>query len=56
MQQPIIYNCPERCPIKKRCFIIKLEYPLKEQVIVLKKCDAKKGKDIRVTIGGERPP
>ncbi len=56
MQQPVIYNCPEQCPIKKHCFIIKVEYPLKERVVVLKKCDAQKGKDIRVAIGGEHSP
>lgn len=55
MVQPVIYNCPERCPIRKRCFIIKVEEALKEPLIVLKKCEAQKGKDIRVEIGGERP-
>jgi len=55
-----IYNCPVRCPIRKHCFIVKTEQELKEPLIILKKCDAEKGKDIRVSIGGEqsrvRPP
>lgn len=53
MLQPVIYYCPNKCPIKKRCFIIKVEKALKEPIFVLKKCDAIKGKDIRVKIGGD---
>lgn len=55
-----IYNCPMLCPIRKHCFIVKTESELTEPLIILKKCDAEKGKDIRVRIGGtrkrERPP
>ena len=59
-KQGYIYNCPEPCPIKKHCFIIKTEAELIAPIAVLKKCEARKGKDIRVEIGGEqdraRPP
>lgn len=51
-----IYRCSEKCPIKKKCFVIKtlskLPYPIK----VLLKCPAKQGKDIIITIGENRPP
>ena len=46
-----VYNCPVRCPIHKHCFIIKLEEELQTPLTVLKKCDAEKGKDIRIRIG-----
>lgn len=55
-----IYNCPVRCRIKKHCFVIKTEKEILEPLTVLKKCDAEKGRDIRIQIGGkqysERPP
>lgn len=55
-----IYNCPMRCPIGKSCFVVKTASELKEPLVVLKKCAAEKGKDIKVSIGGdqkrERPP
>lgn len=55
-----IYNCPAHCRIKKHCFVIKTEKEILEPLTVLKKCDAEKGRDIRIQIGGkqssERPP
>jgi hypothetical protein len=56
MEQAYIYNCPVKCPIHKHCFIIKLENKLEQPLTVLKKCDAEKGRDILVKIGGELPP
>lgn len=56
MSEPVIYRCPVQCPIKKSCFIIKVEAPIKEPIPVLKKCEAQNGKDIRIRIGGDRPP
>ena len=50
-----IYKCPQKCPINKKCFIIKLTSPLKEKTTVLQKCPAVK-RDIPIEIGGERPP
>lgn len=58
--QGFIYYCPIQCKIKKRCFVIKTEKEIIEPFTVLKKCDAEKGKDIRIQIGGkqsiEHPP
>ena len=54
MNQEIIYKCPERCPVHKNCFIVKLEEPPEKPVIVLHKCPYSK-QDIRIVIG-ERPP
>lgn len=50
-----VYKCPKQCPIHKHCFVIKLEDQLKQPLTVLLKCVAQKG-DIKVEIGGERPP
>jgi hypothetical protein len=50
-----IYCCPLQCPIKKHCFVIKLEKELTEPLSVLFKCNAQKG-DIKINIGGEHPP
>ncbi len=56
--QEFIYTCPVLCPINKHCFVIKLMIELKEPLTVLKKCEAKHGKDIAIVIGDhpERPP
>lgn len=54
--KPMIYRCPQKCPRHKTCFILKTETAIKEPIVVLVKCAADNGKDIRVTIGGERPP
>lgn len=54
--QGYIYNCPKKCPIRKKCFIIKLTSELAQPIEVLKKCEACHGQDIIVTIGGSRPP
>ncbi len=51
MSDGYIYKCPKRCPINKHCFVIKLENELTSSLAVLKKCDAKKGRDIRIRIG-----
>lgn len=51
-----IYRCTNECPIRKKCFIVKTLQKLQAPVKVLLKCPAKKGKDITVTIGGDRPP
>lgn len=50
-----IYRCPEKCPIGKKCFVIKVAEEIKKPIIVLQKCRARKG-DIKVSIGGTRPP
>ena len=50
------YRCTEKCPIHKRCFILKVQQPIASPLKVLQKCLAKNGKDIVVLIGGERPP
>ena len=52
----VIYRCQRKCPLKKRCFILKSSGPIKEPIPVLQKCPAEHGKDILLTIGGERPP
>lgn len=49
------YRCPVKCPIGKQCFVIKVEEELKQPIAVLQKCPAKKA-DIRIKIGGSRPP
>lgn len=50
-----IYKCPLQCPINKHCFVIKLEERPVSPLKVLQKCPAEK-KDIKIEIGGERPP
>ena len=50
------YRCTEKCPIHKRCFILKVQQPIASPLKVLQKCPAKNGKDIVVLIGGARPP
>lgn len=50
-----IYKCPLQCPIHKHCFVIKLEERLTQPLKVLLKCAASRD-DIKVEIGGERPP
>ncbi len=52
----VIYRCQRKCPIKKKCFILKSPGHIKETVQVLQKCPAEQGKDILLTIGGDRPP
>lgn len=52
--QGYIYNCPRQCPIRKHCFIIKTEQELERPISVLKKCEAEKGRDIKVVIGAAR--
>jgi hypothetical protein len=53
---PEIYRCSEKCPIKKKCFVIKTLSKLRYPIKVLLKCPAKHNQDITVTIGGDRPP
>ena len=50
-----VYRCPKACPIKKRCFVLKVREQIKEPIEVIQKCKAEK-KDILIYIGGERPP
>lgn len=50
-----IYKCPLQCPIHKHCFVIKVEKRLTQPLKVLLKCAVRKG-DVKVEIGGERPP
>ena len=52
----VIYRCQEKCPINKRCFILKSLKPIQEPIQVLQKCPAVHNKDIILTIGGELPP
>lgn len=49
------YRCPKKCPIGKHCFVIKVTEAIKEPMTVLQKCPDRKT-DIRITIGGPRPP
>lgn len=51
----IIYRCPRKCTINKKCFILKARTPLKEQITVVQKCKAERA-EIQIEIGGERPP
>ena len=51
----VTYRCPRQCKIHKKCFILKTETSVKQPIAVLHKCLAEK-KDIRIIIGGERPP
>jgi hypothetical protein len=53
---PEIYRCSEKCPINKRCFVVKTFSKLPCPIKVLVKCPAKHNKDILITIGGECPP
>ncbi len=54
---PQIYRCQKECLLRKKCFILKAETKIEEPIIVLVKCKAQHGKDIRITIGGKnRPP
>lgn len=50
-----IYRCTYRCPINKKCFIIKTANPLVAPLVVLQKCSALK-RDVKITIGDEKPP
>ena len=54
-KQEYIYRCPEKCPIGKNCFVIKVPSIIKEPMTVLQKCTARKG-DIEIMIGGPHPP
>lgn len=54
-QHEYTYRCTEKCPIGKRCFVIKVTEAIKEPMTVLQKCPDRKA-DIRITIGGARPP
>ena len=51
------YRCPlrETCPFNKNCFVLKTEAPIATPIQILFKCKPGK-KDIRITIGGGRPP
>ena len=49
------YRCPQKCPIGKHCFIIKVTEELKVPITVFQKCLAQNA-DIRITIGQQRPP
>ena len=49
------YRCPIKCPIGKRCFIIKVTEELKKTLTVLQKCPNRKA-DIQIVIGGSSPP
>lgn len=55
MKNSYIYRCPKECKIRKHCFILKTEKPIAYPLPVLQKCLAEK-RDIRIVIGGERPP
>ncbi len=52
--QGYIYYCTAKCPIRKKCFVIKTEQMLSAPLIVLKKCEARKGQDIRIIVGETR--
>ena len=52
MEQVTIYRCTSDCPLHKKvkCFVIKLDAPLHEEITVLQKCEFYK-KDIPIKIG-----
>ncbi|MBR1708513.1 MAG: hypothetical protein IJ719_06770 [Clostridia bacterium] len=54
--QGYIYYCTAKCPIKKKCFVIKTEQMLPDHLIVLKKCEARKGQDIQISVGENPVP
>ena len=54
-KQEYTYRCPLKCPIHKKCFIIKVTEEIKEPLTVLQKCPASEA-DIKITIGNPRPP
>lgn len=47
-----IYRCTLKCPINKKCFILKTKTQLPITFAVLVKCPAAK-KDIEITIGDD---
>ena len=51
-----IYRCSEKCPIHKKCFVLKTTEKLREPIDALIKCPAKQNKDIVITIGDKPPP
>ena len=55
MEKCTVYRCVKKCPINKRCFVLKVPGQLQQPLPVVVKCDAEKGKDIKMVIGG-RPP
>lgn len=50
MDNSRVYRCDKPCPIGKNCFVIKLAEALEKPLVVLQKCPAKKGEDIKITI------
>lgn len=56
MLNAIVYRCPRKCPIHKRCFILKSAEQIKIPIQVLQKCPANHNKDILISIGDPRPP
>lgn len=55
MDKETIYRCTYRCPINKKCFVIKTANPLAAPVVVWQKCSALK-RDVKITIGDDKPP
>ena len=55
MKEIIVYRCTYRCPINKKCFVIKTAKPLTNPIIVCQKCKALK-KDVEIIIGDDKPP
>lgn len=43
----ITYRCTKKCPVRKNCFILKVQEQIKEPIKVLQKCPAEK-KDILI--------
>ncbi|MEG1800310.1 MAG: hypothetical protein RR214_08995, partial [Synergistaceae bacterium] len=56
MESSTIYRCSKKCPLNKRCFVLKVQGRLKHPLPVLVKCVAANGKDIPMIIGDDRPP
>lgn len=50
MQSVVIHRCPKDCPWHKKCFVCKTEGIIKEDVVILHKCQITK-EDIPVHIG-----
>lgn len=55
MRKEYVYRCPAKCPINKKCFILKTAEPIQSPIRILQKCVAKK-QDISLIIGDVKPP
>jgi hypothetical protein len=52
----IIYRCPKKCPVNKKCFLLKVSKPINQPIEILQKCPAMHGKDICIILSKESQP